>query len=103
MSVMLDTYNALDGIYGFRRMSLYLNHYKQDKVNHKHVYRLMQVMNLKSVIRRKKRRYKTVKPDYIAANILKREFHAANPMLKLVTDITEFNTTDGHKVYLSAV
>src|SRR5699024_811721 len=103
MAMMLDTYNALDGIYGYRRMTIYLNHYKQAKVNHKHVYRLMQVMNLKSVIRRKKRRYKTVKPDYIAANILNREFHAAKPMQKLVTDITEFNTTDGHKVYLSAV
>lgn len=103
MSMMLDTYNALDGIYGYRRMTIYLNHYRQAKVNHKHVYRLMQVMNLKSVIRKKKRRYKTVKPDYIAANILNREFHAAKPMQKLVTDITEFSTTDGRKVYLSAV
>ncbi|REG25224.1 helix-turn-helix protein, partial [Jeotgalicoccus halotolerans] len=95
MTMMLETYNALDGIYGYRRMTIYLNHFRQAKVNHKHVYRLMKMMNLKSVIRRKKRRYKTVKPDYIAANILNREFHAAKPMQKLVTDITEFSTTDG--------
>lgn len=80
MTMMLDTYNALDGIYGYRRMTIYLNHYRQAKVNHKHVYRLMKMMNLKSVIRKKKRRYKKVKPDYIAANILNREFHAAQPM-----------------------
>ena len=60
-------------------------------------------MNLKSVIRRKKRRYKIFKPDYIAANILNREFHSAKPMQKLVTDVTEFSTSDGCKVYLSAV
>ena len=90
-------------MYGYRRMTIYLNHYRQAKVNHKHVYRLMKVMNLKSVIRRKKRRYKAVTPDFITANILNREFYSAKPMQKLVTDITEFNTTGGRKVYLSAV
>lgn len=99
----MDTYETVEGIYGYRRMTIHLNHYRQAKVNHKHVYRLMDAMNMKSVIRKKKRNYKRVKPEYTAENILNRQFNASTPMQKLVTDITEFKLSDGRKVYLSAV
>lgn len=99
----MDTYDTVNGIYGYRRMTIYLNHYKHARVNHKHVYRLMKGLNLKSVIRKKRVNRKKVKPDYTAENIINRDFKADKPMLKLLTDITEFSLSNGQKVYLSAV
>lgn len=99
----MDTHDTVDGIYGYRRMTIYLNHYKHAQVNHKHVYRLMNDMNLKSVIRKKKVNRKKLKPDYTADNIIERDFKSDKPMLKLLTDITEFRISNGQKVYLSAV
>lgn len=101
--MLRDIYETVDRIYGYRRMTIYLNHYKRAQVNHKHVYRLMKVMNLKSVIRKKKVNLKKMKPDYTADNIIERDFKSNKPMLKLLTDITEFRISNGPKVYLSAV
>ena len=45
-------------------------------------------------------------PQYIAENILNREFHADKPNEKWLTDVTEFKWYKGievHKVYLSAI
>lgn len=45
-------------------------------------------------------------PQYIADNILNREFHADKPNEKWLTDVTEFKWYEGievHKVYLSAI
>lgn len=45
-------------------------------------------------------------PQYIAENILKREFFADRPNEKWVTDVTELRWYDGvktHKLYLSAI
>lgn len=103
MTMIHETYHALNGIYGYRRMSIHLNHYRQARVNHKHVYRLMNGMDMKSVIRRKRYNYKKVRPEYTAENLLDRQFTAHQPMEKLLTYITEFKLSDGRKVYLSAV
>ena len=45
-------------------------------------------------------------PQYIAENILNRDFHAKAPNAKWLTDVTEFKWYEGiefHKVYLSAI
>ena len=45
-------------------------------------------------------------PQYIAENLLNRDFHAEKPNEKWLTDVTEFKWYDGievHKVYLSAI
>ena len=45
-------------------------------------------------------------PQYIAENLLNREFHADKPNEKWLTDVTEFKWYEGievHKVYLSAI
>lgn len=103
MKWMIEAYAYFKGIYGYRRMTIYLNHYKDARVNHKRVYRLMKVLNLKAVIRQKKVARKQTRPDYIQDNKLKRQFDTTQPMEKLLTDITEFKLTNGQKVYLSAV
>ncbi len=62
----------------------------------------MNILGLKSLIRRKK--YKSYKGEQgkIAPNVLKREFKADKPNQKWVTDITEFKVKD-KKLYLSPV
>lgn len=45
-------------------------------------------------------------PQYIADNVLNREFHADKPNEKWLTDVTEFKWYEGievHKIYLSAI
>lgn len=53
MELIQEAYDKYEGIYGYRRITIYLNHFKNAKVNHKCVYRLMKLMGLKAVIRRK--------------------------------------------------
>lgn len=45
-------------------------------------------------------------PQYIAENLLNRQFHADKPNEKWLTDVTEFKWYEGvtvHKLYLSAI
>ncbi|WP_430869410.1 IS3 family transposase [Cytobacillus firmus] len=56
-------------------------------INHKKVYRLMTEMDIQSVIR-KKRKWHGHSPSIIFPNRLKRNFRAAGPNQKMVTDIT---------------
>ncbi|TGT50285.1 transposase, partial [Mesorhizobium sp. M00.F.Ca.ET.170.01.1.1] len=48
---IVDIYNKYKGIYGYRRIYIYLRLKLHQKVNHKRVYRLMNQVNLKSTIR----------------------------------------------------
>lgn len=59
----------VDGIYGYRRMTIYMNHFCEEKANHKCVYRVMSHLGIKSVIRKKRYRYKPHKPKNIAENV----------------------------------
>src|SRR5699024_8842560 len=78
-------------IYGYRRMTIFLNHYLNARVNHKCVYRLMRLLELKAVIRRKRYTYKPHKPQHLAENILNRAFQEKYKKMEvLLTDITEF-------------
>lgn len=98
-----EVYHHHKGIYGYRRITIYLNHYKKMKVNHKCVYRLMRLMGLKAIIRRRKYNYRPSKPIHIHENLLNRKFTANKAYQKLLTDVTEFQLTNGQKAYLSAV
>ena len=74
------------------------------KYNLKRIYRLMRVLGLRSVCRKKKRRYQKKTPaEYTAENILNREFSSDRQNEKWVTDITELKYGSGSKAYLSAV
>ena len=71
-------------------------------MNHKKVQRLMQGMDLRAKVRR--RRYVSYRGEIsrVAENRLNREFSAVKPKQKWVTDVTEFNVA-GQRLYLSPV
>lgn len=93
-------YHEHEGRYGYRRITLAIR--KKEPVNGKRVQRLMDDMNLKSLVRPK--RYRSYKGlvGKIAPNLLDRNFLAQRPNQKWVTDVTEFKVGQ-KKLYLSPV
>ncbi|WP_318509110.1 IS3 family transposase [Bacillus sp. T3] len=96
-------HEKVDGTFGYRQMMLHMNRKFNEKLNHKRIYRLMKVADLRSVIRIKKKQYKRSTPQHVAENILNREFTAEKPNQKWVTDVTEFKYGHSKKAYLSAI
>lgn len=93
---------------GYRRINDDLRHDEAIHVNDKRVLRICQAKNIKSTIKYSchscTRRAKNA--QYVAENILDRQFHADRPNEKWLTDVTEFKWHDGietHKIYLSAI
>lgn len=77
-------------------------------VNDKRVLRICRKLNIKSTIKYSNNgcTRQAANPQYIAENILNREFTADAPNEKWLTDVTEFHYYIGiekHKVYLSAI
>ena len=68
------------------------------------MHRIMKKLDIHAVIRKKKKKYLSSKPETIAENKLERDFYATAPNEKWVTDVTEFKVP-GHdkKIYLSAI
>lgn len=101
--LLCSLYEKYDGIMGYRRLTMYVNRYRDSRVNHKRIYRLMTLAGLKSVIRRKRYHYKKVAPQLIADNKLDRQFNGTCLNEKWLTDITELPYGNGQKAYLSAI
>lgn len=93
----------MEGIYGYRRMTMNLNRKMNKHYNAKRIHRLMKLVGLQAKIRRKKKWDHRPSDNNVADNILNREFTAAHPNEKWVTDITELKYGEGQKAYLSAV
>ena len=77
-------------------------------VNDKRVLRICRKLNIKSTIKYSNNgcTRQSANPQYIAENILNREFTAKAPNEKWLTDVTEFHYYIGmekHKIYLSAI
>lgn len=100
---IIKIYNEVNGIYGYRRITMNVNRNLSSNYNHKRIYRLMKYSNLQAVIPRKKKKYVKSTPQITAENILNREFSEATPNKKWLTDVTEFKLTNGTKAYLSAI
>jgi putative transposase len=100
---MISLYINVRGIYGYRRMMLNINRIFGKQYNHKRIYRLMKSVNMKSVIRKRKKNYIPSTPQITAENILNREFQIDRPNQKWLTDVTEFKLANGKKAYLSAI
>jgi putative transposase len=67
----------VDETFGYRQMTLHMNRKFKEKINHKRIYRLMKVSNLRCVIRvKKKQQYRRSIPQHVAENVLNREFTA---------------------------
>jgi putative transposase len=93
----------VEGIYGYRRITLNLRRTLSKDINHKRVYRLMRNAGIQSIIRRKRKRYKPSIPQHVADNILNRDFNAEKPNEKWLTDVTEMKYGSSQKAYLSAI
>lgn len=100
---IIKLYETVGGIYGYRRMTMNLNRKLGQVFNHKRIYRLMRISALKSIIRRKKRRYIKSNSQHIAENLLNREFTADKSNQKWLTDVTELKYGKSQKAYLSAI
>lgn len=101
-----ELYEEQNGILGYRQMTITLNRDHTVQYNHKRIYRLMNILHLKSVCRKKRRTYIPSVPEVTAENILNREFYADKPNEKWLTDVTEFKYyvgTEVKKLYLSAI
>ncbi len=105
-----ENYESSDGVLGYRQMHLNLNKDYSEvlphRINVKRVRRIMRILNLKSVIRRKRPDYIRSTPEEVADNILNRDFTARVPFEKWLTDVTEFKYYEGvevKKLYLSAI
>lgn len=88
---------------GYRQITIKLNREHDFHVNDKRIYRLMGILNLKSVCRRKKKTYIKSTPEITAENILNREFYADDFGKKWLTDVTEMKYGVDSKAYLSAI
>ena len=101
-----DYDDRFNHILGYRRMTLYINRLNNKHYSKNRIHRIMKVLNIHSVIRRKRKKYQSSTPETTAENLLNRNFYAPGPNQKWSTDVTEFKWYEGpvvHKVYLSAI
>ncbi len=102
-NAMILHYEKVEGIFGYRQLTLHLRRQLDRAINHKRIYRLMKLAGIRSVIRRKKKKYVKSTPEQIVENLLNREFTAEKSNEKWVTDVTEMKYGQGQKAYLSAI
>lgn len=93
---------------GYRRINDDLRHDHGIYISDKRVLRICRKRNIKSTIKYENKgcTRNACKPQYIAENVLNRDFHATAPNEKWLTDVTEFKWYVGievHKIYLSAI
>lgn len=93
---------------GYRRIRDDLERYHGIKVNDKRVLRICRKKGIRSTIKYANNgcTRQAANPQFIAENVLNREFYADAPNEKWLTDVTEFKYYIGqekHKVYLSAI
>lgn len=93
---------------GYRRIRDDLERYHGIKANDKRVLRICRKKDIKSTIKYSNNgcTRQAANPQFIAENILNREFTADAPNQKWLTDVTEFKYYTGievHKIYLSAI
>ena len=93
---------------GYRRIRDDLERYHDIKANDKRILRICRKKGIKSTIKYANNgcTRSSANPQYIAENVLNREFTAEAPNQKWLTDVTEFKYYIGfevHKVYLSAI
>ncbi|MCM3783921.1 IS3 family transposase [Neobacillus mesonae] len=97
-----ECHRKLRGIYGYRRVRVWIKKKYGLQVNHKRIQRLMNEMGIQAVVRKKKPYYGKREAYVISSNLLNREFRASKPNEKWVTDIT-YLIFNGQRLYLSAI
>ncbi len=94
---IINIYNEVKGMYCYRIITLNSNKMFTSNYNYKRIYRLMKAVNLKSVIRKNRKKYIKSTPQITAENKLNREFNSNKLNCKWLTDVTEFKITNGKK------
>lgn len=103
LPLIKEAYEERDGISGCRQMTIKLNRENDFHINQKRIYRLMQILGLKSVCRRKRKNYIRSTPQVTAESVLNRKFTSGTFGEKWLTDVTEMKYGAGSKAYLSAI
>ena len=93
---------------GYRRIRDDLERFHDTKISDKRTLRICRSRDIKSTIKYANNgcTRNAQNPQYVAENVLNRDFHADKPNEKWLTDVTEFKWYEGvekHKVYLSAI
>ena len=93
---------------GYRRLNDDLRHDHGIHVNDKWVLRICRARDIRSTVKYNNRgcTRHAKNPQYLAENLLDRQFYAEKPNEKWLTDVTEFKWYEGtqvHKLYLSAI
>jgi transposase InsO family protein len=93
---------------GYRRINDDLRHDHGIHVNDKRILRICRAKDINSTVKYNNHgcTRQAKNPQYLAENLLDRQFHAFKPNEKWLTDVTEFKWYEGfevHKVYLSAI
>lgn len=93
---------------GYRRIRDDLERRYDTNINDKRALRICRAKGIKSTIKYANNgcTRQAKNPQYIAENLLNRNFHADKPNEKWLTDVTEFKWYEGitvHKVFLSAI
>lgn len=104
ISHIKSIYYEHKGRYGYRRVHLELLS-KGIKVNHKKVSRIMRELGLKG-LQPKRKKYNSYNQDisFTSSNTLQQNFKSAEPLKKLVTDITQlYSRVDNKWLYLSSL
>ena len=85
---------------GYRRINDELRHDHGIYVNDKRVLRICRVRGIQSTIKYNHRgcTRRAKNPQYLAENLLNRQFYAEKPNEKWLTDVTEFKWYEGIKV-----
>lgn len=94
--------------YGYRQMRDHLDRDRGVSVSDKRILHIMRILGIQSTIKfRSQGCTKSASaPEYIAENILNRNFYAGMPNEKWLTDVTEFKyilNNEVKKLYLSAI
>lgn len=101
--LIIECHEENNGAPGYRMVSDLINLKYNTSFKEKKVYRIMKSLGLRSITRKKRRKYSKTDEQITAKNILNRNFEASKPNQKWVTDVTEFKTPEGGKIYLSAI
>ena len=93
---------------GYRRLNDDLRHDYGIHVNDKRVLRICRAIDIRSTMKYNNHgcTRQAKNPQYLAENLLGRQFYADKPNEKWLTDVTEFKWYEGievHKLYLSAI
>lgn len=93
---------------GYRRLNDDLRHGYGIRVNDKRVLRICRSRGIRSTVKYHSHgcTRQARNPQYLAENLLNRQFYAEKPNEKWLTDVTEFKWYEGievHKLYLSAI